>query len=128
MTRGASQQMHTGLWHQESLTINVLGLVAVDLADGQLTVGGESSTVTARQVVDDNTKDLIARNALKSRLKTVDVLNGVPGYSVSLFFLCLLGMQRWTYSQRKVPISATRRAASAASPLISAAAASTSLR
>lgn len=61
----------------EQHTINILGLVAVDLTNLQFAVGGEGSAVTAGKVVDDYTEDLVTRNALESRLKAVDVLNVV---------------------------------------------------
>ena len=53
-----------------SLTVDVLSLVAIDLSDLELAVGGKGSAVTAGKVVDDNPEDLVARDALESRLRT----------------------------------------------------------
>jgi len=37
----------------DTLTVNVLGLVHAELANSKLTVGGLGGTVTTRQIVDD---------------------------------------------------------------------------
>lgn len=61
-----------------ALTINVLGLVLGELANLQFTVGGLGGAVTAREIVDDETQDVVARNTvIKDRLELVDVLNGI---------------------------------------------------
>lgn len=47
-----------------ALTVNVLCLVDVDLANSQLAIGSLGSAVTTRKVVDDEGGDLIAANVL----------------------------------------------------------------
>lgn len=60
------------------LTINVLGLVLGDLANLQFTIGGLGSTITAREIVDDETQDVGARDTVsKGRLELANVLDGV---------------------------------------------------
>ena len=54
------------------LTVNVLSLINVDLANLQFTVGGLGSTVTAGKIVDNNTEDVFARNILDGGLKAVN--------------------------------------------------------
>lgn len=64
-------------FHVGRLTINIFGLVAVDLPNSQLAVRSLGSAVTTREVVDHQTKDFITRHALKSGLNALDVGNGV---------------------------------------------------
>lgn len=64
-------------WSGGVLTVNVLRLVLGDLANLQFTVGGLGGAITAGQVVDDDTQDVVARDVGKSRLKPRDVLDGV---------------------------------------------------
>ena len=60
-----------------ALTVDVLGLVDVDLADLQFTVRGLGGAVTAGKVVDDDTEDLVAGDALDGGLETGESLAGV---------------------------------------------------
>jgi hypothetical protein len=73
----SQRQVHHWVGHLGGLTINELGLVAVDLANLQLAVGGLSGAVTAGQIVDDQTEDLVTGYTLKSRLNALNVRNGV---------------------------------------------------
>lgn len=60
------------------LTINVLSLVLADLADLEFTVGSLRGAVTSGEIVDDETQDVLARDAgCKLLLQLVDVCNGV---------------------------------------------------
>jgi hypothetical protein len=59
------------------LTVDVLALVLGDLADLQLTVGGLGGAITAGQVVDDETKDVLAGAVSDGGLELGDVGNGV---------------------------------------------------
>jgi len=61
------------------LTVNVLGLVDVDLANLQLTVGGLGGTITAGKIVDDDAEDLLARNILDGLLEPLNGGSGVTG-------------------------------------------------
>jgi hypothetical protein len=90
------------------LTIDVLSLVPVQGANREFSVGGFRGAVTARQIVDDQTEDMIAWHILKSRLNTVNVGDGVAVRSVSRGYLASL--PGTTYAHRKVPISATFKA------------------
>jgi hypothetical protein len=59
------------------LTVNVLGLVDVDLTNSKLAVGGLGCTVTTGQVVDDECGDLVARNVFDTILDDLDLCAGV---------------------------------------------------
>jgi hypothetical protein len=59
------------------LTVNVLGLVPADLANFQFTVGRFGGAITARQVVDDQAKDVCARDISESLFDLGNVRNGV---------------------------------------------------
>lgn len=64
-----------------ALTVNELGLVNVELADLQFTVGGLGGAVTAGKVVDDDAEDLVAGDALDGGLETGERLARVTvGY------------------------------------------------
>jgi hypothetical protein len=59
------------------LTVNVLGLVLVELSDLELTVGGLGGAITAGKIVDDQTEDVGARNISNGGLDLGNVGNGV---------------------------------------------------
>jgi hypothetical protein len=61
----------------ERLTVNVLGLVLVNLADLEFTVGGLGGAITAGQVVDDQTQDVAAGHVGNGGLNLGDVGNGI---------------------------------------------------
>lgn len=75
------------MWETHSCqgrTVDVLGLVAVQLANSQFAVGGFGSTVASGKVVNDHTQDVLARNVGQSRLQAANVLNGVAVMFVSV--------------------------------------------
>lgn len=57
------------------LTIDVLGLVARKGADGELAVGRFGGAVTAGKIVDDQTKDRVARGLFDEPLESGDHLD-----------------------------------------------------
>jgi hypothetical protein len=59
------------------LTVNVLALVGGDATNGKLSVGGLSSAITTRQIVDDQSGNLVARNILDCVLDDADLVTGV---------------------------------------------------
>lgn len=59
------------------LTVDVLGFVGGKITSGKFTVGGFGSTITAWQIVDDQSGDLIARNVLQVLLNDTDTGTGV---------------------------------------------------
>ena len=59
------------------LTVNVLCLVDIDLANGKLTVGGLSGAVTAGKVVNDKGSNLVATDVLDGILDGSDLGAGV---------------------------------------------------
>lgn len=61
----------------EPLTVNVLGLVDVQLTNGKLTVGGLSSTITSWKIVDDQGSDLVAGDVLDAILNNLDLGTGI---------------------------------------------------
>lgn len=61
-------------------TVNVLGLVDVELADSKFTVRGLGGAVTAGKIVDDESRELVARNLLEGVLDDVDLGTVVAGY------------------------------------------------
>jgi hypothetical protein len=66
------------------LTVNVLGLVGGNTADGKLSVGGLGGTITTGQIVDDQSSDLVTRNVLDGIFNDVDLRTGVTIESVRL--------------------------------------------
>jgi len=75
----------------EVLTVDVLALVLGDLADLELAVGGLGGAVTAREIVDDETQDVVAGDVLEGGLDLGDVGDGVAAPSCqhrSSFFSC----------------------------------------
>jgi hypothetical protein len=65
---------------QDSLTVNVLRLVNVDLAYSELTVGGLGCAVTTGQVVDDERGNLTARNVFDAIFDNRDLVTSVTIY------------------------------------------------
>ena|SRR5690242_25203 len=61
------------------LTVNVLRLVNVELTNSELTVGSLSSAITAWEVVDDKSSDLVATNVLNCILDGGDLSPGIAG-------------------------------------------------
>jgi hypothetical protein len=59
------------------LTVNVLGLVCGQAADGELSVGGLGGAITTGQIVDDQSGNLITGHILDGVLDNVDLLTGV---------------------------------------------------
>lgn len=59
------------------LTVDVLGLVPINLANCELTVRGLGGTITAGKIVDDKTDDLSARNILDHGIDGGDDGDGV---------------------------------------------------
>jgi hypothetical protein len=55
-----------GMWEvsHDGLTVNVLCLVDINLANSELTVRGLSSAVAAREIVDDKSSNLVATDVL----------------------------------------------------------------
>ena len=55
-----------GMWavSHDGLTVDVLCLVDIDLANSELTVRGLSSAVAAGEVVDDKSSNLVATDVL----------------------------------------------------------------
>lgn len=64
-------------------TIDVFGLVPVDLANRQFTVGGLGGAVTARKVVDDETQDVLAGQVSDGVVELADVLDRVASYGLA---------------------------------------------
>jgi hypothetical protein len=60
-----------------ALTINVLALVGIYLANSQLAVGGLGIAVTSWKIVDDKTQDIRARDIGKGWLNLGNVGNSV---------------------------------------------------
>lgn len=65
----------------ESLTVNVLRLVGGEITNSKLAVRSLGSAITARQIVDDQSSDLVARNVLQVFLDDGDTGHGVTEYS-----------------------------------------------
>ena len=61
------------------LTVNVFGLVPIDLANSKFTVGCLGSTVTSWKVVDDNTENFLAARPVEVSLEGRNGLDGVTG-------------------------------------------------
>lgn len=58
-------------------TVNELGLVPGELAHCEFSVGGLRGTVSAWEIVDHDTQNIVTRNVGNSGLKSVDVGDGV---------------------------------------------------
>lgn len=78
------------LLEDASNDIDVLGLVPADLANREFTVGSLSSAVTAWEIVDDETQDVLARDVgCELGLQLLDVRNGVePEEGADISDLC----------------------------------------
>lgn len=59
------------------LTVNVLCLVDIELANSKLTIGGLCSTVTTRKVVNDKGGNLVAADILDGVLSGSDLSTSV---------------------------------------------------
>lgn len=57
--------------------VDVLRLVLGEFADRELAVGSLGSAVTAREVVDDDTQNVVTGGVSNGRIKTRNVCNGV---------------------------------------------------
>lgn len=64
-------------------TVNVLRLVAVDGADWELAVGSLGSAITAGQIIDDETDDLVAGDGLDHGIDCGDDGDGVDPFERS---------------------------------------------
>ena len=51
------------------LTVNVLALVGGDITSGKFTVGGLGGAIASREIVDDESTELVARNSSQIGLK-----------------------------------------------------------
>lgn len=66
-------------------TINELVLITVDGAHWQLAVARSSGAISSGKVVDNQTKDIAARDPFKRRLDSVDIGDGVTGFGLCQF-------------------------------------------
>ena len=83
-----------GRGYEEGLTINILGLVPVELANLELAVGGLGSAITAGQVINDQTQDVVAGDVLERGLQLGNVLDRVqPQEAADVGDLGRLGRQ-----------------------------------
>lgn len=57
------------------LTVNVLGLIALNSTLWKLAVRGLGSAVTGGKVVDDETEDIVARDVLDAQRNSLNVLD-----------------------------------------------------
>ena len=115
------------------LTVNVLGLVDVEVTDSQFTVGGLGGTITARKVVDDESSELVAGNILQVFFDDGDTSTGVTEEGKVELAPYIPTPKRSiiegnTYIHRNVPTSPTFKAfAARVLSVMAAAAAATSL-
>lgn len=71
----------SGVRFRGQLTVDELGLVALDGADGQFTIRGLGGAVSPRQVIDNEAVYLVAGDVLESGLDAANVLNVVTTFS-----------------------------------------------
>ena len=83
LERSVSQDLSSKLRYKR-LTVNVTGLVGGKITSSKFTVGSLSGTITAGEIVDDQSGDLVARDVLQVILDNGDTSDGVTTSGISL--------------------------------------------